>query len=60
MNFYRTIEKKSRDLHKIDCTQVGKLKIDSESEEEQVEMDDLGNGSHIPELNDSDDDAGLL
>ena len=23
-------------------------------------MDDLGNGSHIPELNDSDDDAGLL
>ena len=59
MNFYRTIEKKSRDLHKIDCTQVGKLKIDSESEEEQVEMNALDNGSHVPELDDSDDDDSL-
>ena len=55
-NFYRTIDnKKSR----FDCTQVGKLKIDSESKEEQVEMNALGNGSHIPELDDSDDDYSL-
>ena len=57
MNFYRTIDSKKSCF---DCTQVGKLKIDSESEEEQVEMDDLGNGSHIPELNYSDDGAGLI
>ena len=57
MNFYRTIDSKKSCF---DCTQVGKLKIDSESEEEQVEMDDLGNVSHIPELNDSDDGAGLI
>ena len=57
MNFYRIIDSKKSCF---DCTQVGTLKIDSESEEEQVEMDDLGNGSHIPELNDSDDGAGLI
>ena len=56
VNFYRTIySKKSR----FDCIQVGKLKIDSESEKEQVEMNALDNGSHVPELDDSDDDDSL-
>ena len=54
--FYRTIDsKKSR----FDCTQVGKFKIDSESDEEKVKMNDLGNGSHIPALDDSGNDDGL-
>ena len=56
MNFYRTIDSEKSCF---DCTQVGKLKIDSESEEEQVEMDDLDNGSHIPELDDWDNDNSL-
>ena len=56
VNFYRTIDSKKSHF---DCTQVGKLKIDSESEEEWVEMDDLDKGSHIPELDDSDDDDRL-
>ena len=43
----------------FDCTQVGKLKIDCESEEEQVEMDDSDNTSLIPELDDSDNDDSL-
>ena len=47
VNFYRTIDSKKSSF---DCTQVRKL--DSESEEEQIEMDDLDNGSHIPELDD--------
>ena len=55
-NFYRTIDSKKSCF---DCTQVGKLKIDCESEEEQVEMDDSDNTSLIPESDDSDNDDNL-
>ena len=56
VKFYGIIESK-KSSH--DCAQGGILKIDSESDKKQVEMDDLDSRSNIPKFNDSDDDDSL-